>query len=50
MVCAICGERDATVLELGRPTCTYCASLPEDPVEIAAFGIDEHAFGEMTVQ
>ena len=45
MTCAYCGERPATVLELGRPTCTHCASLPEDPAEIKAFGLPDEVAG-----
>jgi transcription initiation factor TFIIIB Brf1 subunit/transcription initiation factor TFIIB len=40
-VCAICGERAATIEERGRPVCAHCAALPEeDQAEIAAFGLD----------
>ena len=50
MTCAYCGERPATIEERGRPVCEHCAALEADPVELAAFQIDESVFLTMTVQ
>ena len=51
MPCAYCGERKADHFDAHqRPECDHCASLPADPVEIAAFQIDEATVQRMTVQ
>ena len=49
--CAYCGERaESHIDEHGRPECVHCAALEADPVELAAFQIDESVFLSMTVQ
>ena len=45
LICAYCGERpESHIDEHGRPKCLHCAALEADPVELAAFQVDESVF------